>query len=156
MHQLALHTLIAGHRYGVISSISAAGTPQSALVGIATTPDLDIIFDTLNTSRKYANLVARPPCSLVVGWAGQQTLQLEGTAFLPTGADLRRYQQTYFAAWPDGVTRQAWPGIVYFVVRPTWIRYSDYDQQPTLIEEFRLDRPSAFTAAPPKITGLKD
>jgi hypothetical protein len=30
----------------------------------------------------------------------------------------------------------SWPGIVYFVVRPAWIRYSDFDQDPPLIREF--------------------
>jgi hypothetical protein len=30
----------------------------------------------------------------------------------------------------------SWPGIVYFVVRPQWIRYSDFDQEPPLIREF--------------------
>jgi hypothetical protein len=29
----------------------------------------------------------------------------------------------------------SWPGIVYFVVRPAWIRYSDFDQSPPLIRE---------------------
>jgi hypothetical protein len=28
-----------------------------------------------------------------------------------------------------------WPDIAYFVVRPRWIRYSDYDQRPPRIEE---------------------
>jgi hypothetical protein len=31
-----------------------------------------------------------------------------------------------------------WPEIVYFIVRPTWIRYSDFDQDPPLIREFSL------------------
>jgi hypothetical protein len=29
----------------------------------------------------------------------------------------------------------AWPGITWFVVRPRWIRYSDFDQRPAVIEE---------------------
>lgn len=44
----------------------------------------------------------------------------------------------YFKAWPDGPTRMNWPGIVYFVVRPQWIRYSDFDQDPPLIREFQF------------------
>jgi hypothetical protein len=28
-----------------------------------------------------------------------------------------------------------WPGIAYFVVHPHWLRYSDYDQTPPLIQE---------------------
>ena len=31
-----------------------------------------------------------------------------------------------------------WPGIAYFVVRPRWIRYSDYDQKPPIIEEVAI------------------
>jgi len=33
-----------------------------------------------------------------------------------------------------------WPDIAYFVVRPRWIRYSDYDQKPPIIEEVVIIR----------------
>lgn len=129
-----LHSFMAKHRYGVVSSIAADGSPQSALVGIATSPDLEIIFDTVQSSRKYPNLIARPKCSFVVGWGGEQTMQFEGLAEEPKGPELRRIQEIYFAAWPDGPARMEWPGIAYFVVRPRWIRYSDFDQRPPLVE----------------------
>ena len=54
-------------------------------------------------------------------------------------AELARYQKIYFATWPDGPARLSWTGITYFVVRPTWIRYSDFDQSPPLIEEFKFE-----------------
>jgi pyridoxine/pyridoxamine 5'-phosphate oxidase len=126
------------HRYGVVSSISRSGTPQSALVGIATTPELEIVFDTVKTSRKYPNLIERSSCSFVVGWSGEQTVQFEGIAEEPAGAELKRCQKIYFAVWPEGREHLNWPGIAYFVVRPRWIRYSDYDQSPPLIEEFTM------------------
>jgi hypothetical protein len=44
MNKSSLHAFMAEHRYGVVSSISAAGTPQSALVGVAVTDQLEIIF----------------------------------------------------------------------------------------------------------------
>lgn len=135
MDKAAIHSFMARFRYGVVSSTSSNGTPQSALVGIATTPELEIIFDTVKSSRKYPNLVERPSCSFVVGWDGEQTVQFEGVAMEPEGAELRRYQDAYFAVWSDGPARMSWPGITYFVVRPSWIRYSDFDQRPPLIEE---------------------
>ncbi|HEY1159622.1 MAG TPA: pyridoxamine 5'-phosphate oxidase family protein [Terracidiphilus sp.] len=135
MDKAAIHAFMARFRYGVVSSISRNGTPQSALVGIATTPDLEIIFDTVKSSRKYPNLVERPSCSFVVGWDGEQTVQFEGVAIEPEGAELKRYQEAYFAVWTDGPARMSWPGITYFVVRPRWIRYCDFDQRPPLIEE---------------------
>lgn len=141
MDRTDLYSFMASYRYGVVSSISSAGTPQSALVGIATTPELDIIFDTVRSSRKYPNLIHCPACSVVVGWGGEQTVQLEGIAIEPKGADLKRYQDAYFGVWPDGIARMSWPGITYFVVRPQWLRFSDFDQRPPRIEEmsFTLD-----------------
>jgi pyridoxine/pyridoxamine 5'-phosphate oxidase len=135
MEPQEIYSFMAKFRYGVVSSVADDGTPQSALVGIATTPDLEIVFDTVRSSRKYPNLKTRPACSFVVGWGAEQTVQFEGIATEPVGAELTRYQQQYFAVWPDGTMRMAWPGIVYFVVRPRWIRYSDFDQRPPLIAE---------------------
>jgi general stress protein 26 len=139
LDRIALQLFMSRHRYGVVSSISENGTPQSALVGIATTPELEVIFDTVKSSRKYSNLIARPACSLVVGWSGEQTVQFEGIATEPKGSELARFQNLYFAAWPDGPERMKLPGVVYFVVRPRWIRYSDYDQKPPVIEEITID-----------------
>ena len=137
MERLALHTFMARQRLGVVSSIGPDGRPQAALVGIAVTPELEIVFDTVDASRKYANLTARPACAFVLGWSSEQTVQLEGEAEELRGAELERYRRLYFDAWPDGRARLGWPGIVYFVVRPRWIRYSDYDRVPALIEEIR-------------------
>ena len=135
MDKAEVHAFMARCRYGVVSSISADSTPQSALVGIATTPELEIIFDTVKSSRKYANLIRNSSCSFVVGWDGEQTIQFEGVALELQGDELRKYQEAYFAIWPDGPARMSWPGIAYFVVRPRWIRFSDFDQRPPLIEE---------------------
>jgi hypothetical protein len=140
MTKTDLHQFMAGCKLGVLSSIAESGTPQSALVGIAFTPDLEIVFDTVKSSRKYPNLIARRQCSFVLGWAGEKTVQYEGEARELEGADLKRCQEVYFRAWPDGPSRLSWPGIVYFAVRPCWIRYSDFDQNPPLIQEFTFDK----------------
>jgi pyridoxine/pyridoxamine 5'-phosphate oxidase len=138
MTKAELYEFMSSHKLGVLGYLSPQGTPRSALVGIAVTHDLDIVFDTVSSSRKFACLEANPAASFAIGWAGEVTVQLEGQAFQPAGAELARYQQVYFGAWPDGPDRLNWPGIAYFVVRPRWIRYSDYDQRPALIEEFSL------------------
>jgi pyridoxine/pyridoxamine 5'-phosphate oxidase len=131
-----LFRFITQSKLGVLSSIGPAGSPQSALVGVAVTENLEIVFDTVKTSRKYGNLIARPACSFVFGWAGEQTVQYEGVAEELSGARLLHYQNIYFHAWPDGPARMAWPAIVYFVVKPKWVRYSDFDQGSPLIRKF--------------------
>jgi hypothetical protein len=135
MDNPAIYAFMAQYRYGVVSSLASNGSPQSALVGIAVGPELEIIFDTVNSSRKYKNLTVQPVCSFVVGWPGEKTIQYEGIAVEPKGAELEHYQEIYFAIWPEGLMHRSWPGIAYFVARPKWIRYSDYDQNPPLIEE---------------------
>ena len=131
-----IYEFIARQKLGVLGSIAADGSPQSALVGIGVSSELEIIFDTVKSSRKFKNLIANPRCSFVIGWAGETTVQYEGHAHQPEGRELERYQQIYFKSWPDGPARLSWPGITHFVVRPTWMRYSDFDQRPPFIQEF--------------------
>ena len=136
MTKAEVFEFIHAQKLGVLGSISPEGAPQSSLVGIAVTPEIEIVFDTVKSSRKYRNLMARGACSFAIGWAGEATVQYEGEAREPSGDELTRYQEVYFKKWPDGPSRLSWPGITYFVVRPKWIRYSDFDQNPPLIQEF--------------------
>jgi hypothetical protein len=136
MTKAEVDNFMTGHKLGVLGYLAPDGAPRSALVGIGVTADLEIVFDTVSSSRKYPSLLENSAASFVIGWAGEVTVQLEGRAFQPAGAELVRYQQVYFAAYPDGPERLSWPGIAYFVVRPHWVRFSDYDQRPPLIEEF--------------------
>lgn len=126
-------------RLAVQASRGSNESVQAALVGIAVTDTLEIVFDTLATTRKARNLRLSPRMALVIGgWmAGdERTVQYEGIADEPEGAELERLKETYFAAWPDGPSRANWPGLTYVRVRPTWIRYSDFNQSPPLIAEF--------------------
>jgi general stress protein 26 len=122
-----LFNFIHARKLAVISTTSSSGDPQSALVGVAISPDLSIVFDTVKSSRKYANLKADPRISLVTGWDGEITVQYEGIAVEPEGDALDQAMSIYFKTWPDGVERQQWPGITWFLVTPRWIRYSDFN-----------------------------
>ena len=41
--------------------------------------------------------------------------------------------------------RLSWPDIAYLAVRPKWVRYSDFDQNPPYIEEFIFEPGSSVT-----------
>jgi pyridoxine/pyridoxamine 5'-phosphate oxidase len=122
-----LYRFVNARKLGVISTTSPSGDPQSALVGIAVSTQLQIVFDTVRSSRKYTNLKADPRISLVVGWDAEITVQYEGIAIEPEGEALQQAKDIYFQTWPSGVERQQWPGITWFFVSPIWIRYSDFD-----------------------------
>jgi general stress protein 26 len=139
MTKADIYEFIAKQKLGVLGTISPDGRPQSALMGIAVTPELEIIFETVKSSRKFHNLMSNPSCSFVVGWTGDITVQYEGTAYVREGAALARYQELYFARWPDGPSRRNWPAITYCVVWPRWVRYSDFNQKIPYIEEFTFE-----------------
>jgi pyridoxine/pyridoxamine 5'-phosphate oxidase len=113
------------HRHAVQASIAPGGAPQAAVVGIACSDELELVFDTLTSTRKYQNLMRDPRIAFVIGW-DDQTVQLEGTCDEPSGAERERVKQVYFAQLLDGRDREAWEGITWLRVRPTWIRYSDF------------------------------
>ena len=133
-----LYCFIARQRYGVVATTQADGSSESALVGIAVSPELEIHFDTLGDTRKAVNLRRDPRISAVIGWDNEQSVQLEGSADEPKGEALAALKRIYFAAWPDGPTRESWPGITWFRIRPRWIRFSDFTRKDDVVRELRL------------------
>jgi hypothetical protein len=87
----------------VIATRGAEGAPQAALVGIAATGRGELVFDTSRGSRKYRNLSAFAQVALVIGWDNEMTVQCEGIADIPTGADRDRCLQPTSPS-----TRTAW------------------------------------------------
>lgn len=121
--------------WAVQASVSQALSPQAAVIGVVVTDQLELFFDTLNNTRKYQNLTARPEIALVIGWDEGRTVQLQGQVDEPASDELARLKERYFARFPDGREREAWPGIAYLRVRPTWLRYSDFrGAQPLVFE----------------------
>lgn len=133
-----VYDFINAETLAVFGTISPEGKPQSALVGIAVTPDFEIIFDTLCSTRKFRNLQNNPTASFVIGCSREITVQLEGIARELSGEELAKYQQIYFAKWADGPARLTWEGITYIAVKPNWIRFSNYLTSPPQIGELAL------------------
>jgi nitroimidazol reductase NimA-like FMN-containing flavoprotein (pyridoxamine 5'-phosphate oxidase superfamily) len=131
MERAELFAYIQSQQLGVLGTLAPSGEPQAALVGYAVTPDLEILFDTLQTTRKYRNMAANPRVSFTVGntvgRGDERTVQYEGVAEELAGEQLQRLRPVYFATWPEGVERVEWPHITWFVIRPRWIRYSDFN-----------------------------
>jgi general stress protein 26 len=138
MDSARLLSFIRQHRLAVQSTVGANGAPQAAVVGFAITNQLEIVFDTLATTRKALNLRANPRMAFVIGGleAGdERTVQYEGVADEPFGEELERLKAAYYDVFPDGPTRAGWPGLIYVRVKPLWIRYSDYGVDPAVIVE---------------------
>ena len=137
--RVELLSFLRSRRYAVQSTLHADGRLQSAIVGIAVSDQFEIVFDTLRTTRKGQNLACRPDIAFVIGsldGADERTVQYEGRADEPQGAERARLTELYFTAFPDGRERQQWPDLTYFRAKPTWLRYSDYRVDPPVILEW--------------------
>jgi hypothetical protein len=109
--------------FGTVSTVSREGWPEAAVCNLAATDDLEIVFETIQTTRKCDNLRQNSRVAIAV-WRDDETLQYEGTADEPETSALGPLLQTLFAAQPELANHQGWPGLTYFRVRPRWIRLS--------------------------------
>jgi hypothetical protein len=132
-----LYEFMQSRRLAVVATTGKDAIPEAALIEIAVTKDLEIIFETTTATRKLPNLRANPHVAIVIGWESNQTLQCDGLADEPQTRELERLRAHYLAVFPEKASHQGWPGNCYFRVRPYWARLSDYDQ-PRRIEEYEL------------------
>ena len=135
------------HAMAVQASVTSEGAPQAAVVGFVVNDRFEIFFDTLDSTRKVENLRGNARIALVIGGlAGdeEQTVQYEGLADEPRGAELETLKALYFRVFPEGRERQGWPGLTYVRTRPLWLRYSDFDQVPPLVVELNAGQLEAL------------
>jgi hypothetical protein len=95
-----------------------------------------VVFETLSTTRKHANLQRDPRIAVTFSGPDEQTLQYEGVA-LPvpvTSSEDDVYREAYYEAWPEGRQRLRWQNLAYWRVAPRWARYSDYERGPLILE----------------------
>jgi len=138
MDKARLLEFLRAHRLAVQATASLDGAPQAAVVGYAITDAFEIVFDTLASTRKAENIRRNPKLAFVIGGlkkADERTVQYEGVADEPVGEELERLKQIYYEVFPDGRSRLSWPGLIYVRVKPTWLRYSDYNSDPPQIVE---------------------
>ena len=55
------------NKLAVEASVSESNRAQAAVVGIAVTDTLEVLFDTLDTSRKMTNVRGNPRVAIVIG-----------------------------------------------------------------------------------------
>src|SRR5262249_13797927 len=143
MQPADLLSFLREHRLAAEASVSGSSGAQAAVVGFVISAAFEIVFDTLDSTRKVANLRQNPKVAFVIGGfapGDERTAQYEGLADEPAGAELDRLTEVYYRVYPDGRARRSWAGLIYVRVRPTWIRYSDYNVSPPQIVEFTADQ----------------
>ena len=74
--------------------------------------DLELIFDTFTSSRKYKNLQKNNNVSFVIGWDDNITVQYEGIAQEVKGEEAEKYKQIYWEKNPEAKRWASKEGIV--------------------------------------------
>lgn len=112
------------HKLCVISTV-AFDKPEAALIGFKHTDNLELMFGTFVTFRKYNNLKNNPHVAFVIGWNDSTTVQYEGFAKELQGTELAEYQEKYLQKFPQAKKYISNSEERFFKARPTWIRYTD-------------------------------
>lgn len=123
-----IYEFIGVNPFGTISTVNSQNKPGSAVVDLIALENLEVLFNTYTTSRKYKNLKNNPNVSIVV-WDGDKIqIQYEGIAQEIEGTKLENYKAYY-----NGKTNwRIWKikEYRYFKVTPSWIKFSDFTRFP--------------------------
>ena len=123
----------------VISSLGPDGEPQAANVAFSENDALELIIGTSVSSRKYANIVRDPRVAVTVTDTDDRlTVQYQGTAEVLSKAEFMARQTDHFIKLPGSLPFKDLPDQVYFLIKPTWIRFSDCNPHPWVITEFEF------------------
>jgi uncharacterized pyridoxamine 5'-phosphate oxidase family protein len=133
-----LYEFMLSYTLGVISTIGEDKAPHSAIVGFGQTKNLEILIGTDNTSRKYKNLILNPRAAFVIGGTTAETIQFEGIARELRADELDLIRQNYWKKNPHAEKHHKNPTERYFILTPTWLRYTDLRVDPWDITELKF------------------
>lgn len=121
----------------VLATVGEDGAPEAAYLSAAITNDAEILVDCHPDARKVANLRHDSRVALVVGGPANWTVQCDGVADEPRGADLVRCESVFGARFPEFAHPTA-RGLLLVRIRPLWVRVSDFTGLTPYIVEANL------------------
>lgn len=117
---------------GVIATLGDDGRPQAAFVGIAVASDGTIVLDANVSSRKVANVEARPEVAIAIT-GSDVSVQVEGHARVTRDSERERLGEVYNSQFPG--SRALDDGFCVIAVDVNWVRVYDARIQPPHVSE---------------------
>ena len=133
--RLSIAAFVRQEGRGVVATVAPQGGPEAALVGLASLDDGTLVFNAARQARKIDNLATNDLVAIVVGVAGEVSVQLEGTAVIAREQERERYGDEYERQLPGSRARD--PEFAVVVVRPSWVRVYDTSTRPATVLEAR-------------------
>ncbi len=108
--------------------------PQAAVVGFSVDDECKILIATNQNTRKASNLVENNKVALVVGFDGPRTVQLEGVARKIEAEEYTERIGLHFRKVPGAQKHVEEAGQNYYLITPTWLRFTDYTNESPIFE----------------------
>lgn len=133
-----VRTFLTQQTLGVVATLRPDGHPHATLVAIAVTEQFELVFDCLGGSTKATNLRRDPRAAVSFGGDtdDERTVQCEGMADEPGGAERERVVGVYLERFPDARERLDWDGITHVRITPRWLKWWDFTTTPPVIVEW--------------------
>lgn len=118
------------HKLAVLATASSSAIPEASAVGISVMDNMEVLFGTFNTSRKWENLQKNARVSLVIGWEHGKTVQYEGVAEELMENEKDEALKIHFANVPSFAKYVSDKEAVIYRIKPESIKYSDHSCDP--------------------------
>ncbi len=118
----------------VIATVSEGAKPEAATVGFSVDDHFMILIATNKTTRKATNIIRNGNVALVVGFEGPKTVQLEGVARKIDETEFSGRIDLHYKKVPGAQKFAGDDGQSYFLITPTWLRFTDYTHKPSIFE----------------------
>lgn len=118
----------------VIATTNASSQPEAATVGFSVDEQFKVLIASNEKTRKAVNISQNNKVALVFGFDGPKTVQLEGEAEKINPAENEGRITLHFDKVPGAKKFAGETGQNYYLITPSWLRFTDYTQQPPIFE----------------------
>lgn len=118
----------------VIASVGDAMQPEAATVGLSCDENFTFMIATNQSTRKAKNLQSNQKVAIVVGFDGPKTVQIEGAAQIVDKDNFNSRIQLHLDWVPSAKAYDSEPDQTYYLITPTWLRFTDYTKSPDTFE----------------------
>jgi general stress protein 26 len=141
-YKTIIYEFIKQHHLAAMGTVNQQALPEVSVIGYVFKQigeDFEIHVATYDSSRKYANLKRNPRVALAIGWESGKTVQIEGEAVKISDAEeIKELVWSDLGKMPTVAKYIKPERVVFFKIKPTWLRYSDFSTEPWDRHELRF------------------
>jgi hypothetical protein len=128
-----------GFELCVVATLGKDGRPQTATVAFSENDALQLVIGTSVHSRKSDNLERDSRLAMTVTDPDQRyTVQYEGIARRLSSVEMLSFHDQHYGKLPGSLPFKDLPDQAFFLITPTYVRFSDCSIHPWLLTEISI------------------